>query len=197
MEAHSPPPPPQRQEGGPAHEKSTPWCETQTSWRASTRKGQKEVTRGDSKRATGSGEECRGKSDSLGLPSSSPSTEAACTFPYHPIIKIITLTCAESLACLQVGWSLSCIQLLATQWTVDHQVPQSPGSSKQEYWSGLSFPFAGGLPDSGTETSSLMSPALAGRFFAPLGKPAESFKGHLSSSVFKQTNKQTYYPSYP
>ena len=163
MEAHSPPPPPQRQEGGPAHEKSTPWCETQTSWRASTRKGQKEVTRGDSKRATGSGEECRGKSDSLGLPSSSPSTEAACTFPYHPIIKIITLTCAESLACLQVGRSLSCIQLLATQWTVDHQVPQSPGSSKQEYWSGLSFPFAGGLPDSGTETSKFIHTYLAAK----------------------------------
>ena len=134
------------------------------SWRASTRKGQKEVTRGGSKRATGSGEECRGKSDSPGLPSSSPSTEAACTFPYHPIIKIITLTCAESLACLRVGRSLSCVQLLATPWTVDHQVPRSPGFSKQEYWSELPCPPPGDLLDPGTELH-LMSPALAGGTF--------------------------------
>ena len=116
MEAHSPPPP----TPAPGRRTSTrevdPWCETQMSWRASTRKGQKEVTRGDSKRATGSGEECRGKSDSLGLPSSSPSIEAACTFPYHPIIKMITLTCAESLACLQVGRSLSRVSVVSNSW---------------------------------------------------------------------------------
>ena len=44
---------------------------------------------------------------------------------------------------------------------------------KQEYWSGLSFPSPGDLPDSGVEHLSLAAPALAGRFFtaAPPGKP--------------------------
>ena len=44
---------------------------------------------------------------------------------------------------------------------------------KQEYWSGLSFPTPGDLPDSGVEHLSLAAPALAGRFFTavPPGKP--------------------------
>ena len=37
------------------------------------------------------------------------------------------------------------------------------GISKQEYWSGLPFPFPGNPPDQGIK---LVSPALAGRFFA-------------------------------
>jgi len=39
------------------------------------------------------------------------------------------------------------------------------GFSRQEYWSGLPRPSPGDLPDPGTEPMSLMSPALAGRFF--------------------------------
>ena len=39
------------------------------------------------------------------------------------------------------------------------------GFSRQEYWSGLPFPSPMDLPDPGTELTSLMSPALAGRFF--------------------------------
>ena len=41
----------------------------------------------------------------------------------------------------------------------------SMGFSRQEYWSGLPFHPPGHLPDPGTEPASLMSPALAGRFF--------------------------------
>ena len=37
--------------------------------------------------------------------------------------------------------------------------------SRQEYWSGLPFPSSGDLPDLGIEPASLVSPALAGRFF--------------------------------
>ena len=45
-----------------------------------------------------------------------------------------------------------------------------PGSSvhgilRQEYWSGLPFPFPGDLPTSGIEPESPVSPALAGGFF--------------------------------
>ena len=44
--------------------------------------------------------------------------------------------------------------------------------SRQEYWSGLPFPTPRHLPNSGTERSSLVSPALTGRFFTdtPPGK---------------------------
>ena len=51
-----------------------------------------------------------------------------------------------------------------TLWTVACQAPLSMGFSRQEYWSQLPCP-PGDLPDPGIETASLMSPALAGRFF--------------------------------
>jgi len=37
--------------------------------------------------------------------------------------------------------------------------------SREEYWSGLPCPPLGDLPEPGIEPESLMSPALAGRFF--------------------------------
>jgi len=37
--------------------------------------------------------------------------------------------------------------------------------SRQEYWSGLPFPLPGDHPDAGIEPTSLVPPALAGRFF--------------------------------
>ena len=57
------------------------------------------------------------------------------------------------------------VGLFATVWTVAHQTPLSMGFSRQEHWSGLPFPSSGDLPDPGIEPTSLMSPALAGRFF--------------------------------
>ena len=63
---------------------------------------------------------------------------------------------------------LSCfslVQLCATLWTVAHQAPLSVGFSRQEYWSGQQCPSPGDLPNPGTEPMSLLSPALAGRFF--------------------------------
>ena len=52
-----------------------------------------------------------------------------------------------------------------TPWTVAHEASLSMGFSRQEYWSGLSFPPPGDLPDPGITPTSLASPALAGRFF--------------------------------
>ena len=54
-----------------------------------------------------------------------------------------------------------------------HQAPLSMELSRHEYWSGWPSPTPGDLPDPGIEPASLVSPALAGRFFttAPLGKP--------------------------
>ena len=53
----------------------------------------------------------------------------------------------------------------ATLWTVAHQAPLSMGLPRQEYWSGLSFPPPGDLPDPGIEPVYFESPASAGRFF--------------------------------
>ena len=55
----------------------------------------------------------------------------------------------------------SCLTL-ATPWTVARQTPLSMGFLRQEYWSGLSFPSLGVIPDPGIKP---VSPALAGRFF--------------------------------
>ena len=56
----------------------------------------------------------------------------------------------------------SCVQLFATPWTVACQAPLSMEFPRQEYRSGLPCPSPGDLPNPGTETLSLMSPALAG-----------------------------------
>ena len=57
-----------------------------------------------------------------------------------------------------------------TPQTAVRQALLSMGFSRQEYWSGLPFPFPGDLPDPGIEPN---SPALAGGFFTtePPGKP--------------------------
>ena len=57
-----------------------------------------------------------------------------------------------------------------TPWTIAHQAPLCMGFPRQEYWSGLPFPFPGDLPDPGIEP---MSPALTGGFFTSelSGKP--------------------------
>ena len=69
----------------------------------------------------------------------------------------LTLCCGPS--------RFSCVRLFATLWTVALHVPLSMGFSRQEYWSGLPCPPPGDLPDPGTEPVSLLSPALAGKFF--------------------------------
>ena len=67
-----------------------------------------------------------------------------------------------------------CACVLSHVWLfailVAHQAPLSMEFSRQEYWSGLSFPTSGDLPHPGIKP---VSPALAGRFFTtvPLGKP--------------------------
>ena len=58
----------------------------------------------------------------------------------------------------------------AAPWTVARQAPLSMGFSRQEYWSGLPFPFPGDLLDPSTE---LGSPALQADSLPPElpGKP--------------------------
>ena len=65
-------------------------------------------------------------------------------------------------SCLTPGMSLLVAlvtqsSLIATPWAVARQAPLSMGFSRQESWSGLPFPFPGGLTDPGIEPR---SPAL-------------------------------------
>ena len=79
--------------------------------------------------------------------------------------------------------SLSCVQLFAIPLTVACQAPLSMKFSRQEYWGGLPFPFPKDLLQSGIEPTSLVSPTLAGWFFAT--EPPES-----PSSLVEYTYKQ-------
>ena len=65
---------------------------------------------------------------------------------------------------------LSHVQLFVTPWIVAHQALLSMGFSRQEDWSGLSFPSPGDLPDPGIEPR---SPASQGDSLPsePAGKP--------------------------
>ena len=57
---------------------------------------------------------------------------------------------------------------------VAHQAPLSMGFSRQEYWSWLSFPTPGDLPDTGIKPTSLMSLTLAGGFITSTTWDAQS-----------------------
>ena len=57
------------------------------------------------------------------------------------------------------------VQLCVIPWTAACQAPLSMRFSRQEYLSGLPCPPPRYLPNPGIETLSLMSPALADRFF--------------------------------
>ena len=62
------------------------------------------------------------------------------------------------------------VQFFVTPWTVAHQAPLFKEFSRQEYWSGLPFPFPGDLPDQQIEPG---SPALQvdSLLAEPPGKP--------------------------
>jgi len=74
---------------------------------------------------------------------------------------------------------LSRVHLFAILWTVVCQAPLSMGFSRQEYWNGLPCPPPGYVPDPGIEPASLMSPALAVRFFTT----SATWKAHHKYTV--------------
>ena len=89
---------------------------------------------------------------------------------------MIAVNCSRS-ACLFISGerknftliALSHIWLFAIPWTVAYQAPLSMEFSRQDYWSGLSLPTPGDLPDSGIECTSLLSPALGSLALHHLG----------------------------
>ena len=60
---------------------------------------------------------------------------------------------------------LSHVRFFVTPWSVARQAPLSMEFPRQGYWSGMSCPPPGDLPDSGIEPASVASPALASGFF--------------------------------
>ena len=93
--------------------------------------------------------------------------------------------------------ALSHVWLVATPWTVALQVPLSMEFSRQEYWSELSFPTPGDLPDPGIQYVSLVSPALAGRFFtncATWEAPAPVSPGESSGWLLLPPNPARSFP---
>ena len=73
----------------------------------------------------------------------------------------------------------------AIPWTVACRAPLSMDFPRLDYWSALSFPTPGDLPNSGIEPESPVSPTSAGRFFTtePPGKPPDIYRavGDLGS----------------
>ena len=65
------------------------------------------------------------------------------------------------------------VELFVTPRTVAHQAPLSMGFCRQEYWSGLSCPLPGYLPDPEIEPVSPVAPASQADFFTtePPGTP--------------------------
>ena len=90
-----------------------------------------------------------------------------------------------------------------TPWPVACQAPLSVEFSRQEYWSGLPFPFPGDLPNPEVEPA---SPALAGGFFTtePPGEPEDENgrtikrggytrpRSHISHSGRQETSPTTH-----
>ena len=71
------------------------------------------------------------------------------------------------------------------------QAPLSMGFSRQEYQSGLPFPFPGDLSDPGIKPTSLKYPALAGVFFTT----SATWEAH-QKELKKIFNKKTTFVKY-
>ena len=84
--------------------------------------------------------------------------------------------------------SLSHVRLFATPWTAPCQAPGilPMEFSRQEYWSRLPFPTPEDLPNGGIESTSSVSPTLAGRFFTTElpGKPIYLLCGYIFFFIF-------------
>ena len=75
---------------------------------------------------------------------------------YGPVINISHLCMPAQL--------LSRVRLFVTLWTAARQAPLSMEFFKQEYYSGLTSPSPGDLPDSEIEHVPPVSPDLAGGY---------------------------------
>ena len=80
--------------------------------------------------------------------------------------SLVLQTISTKNACpLQKVKSLSRVRLLETPSTAAPHAPLSMGFSRQEYWSGLTCPPPGDLPDPGIRPAFFRCSALVDRFF--------------------------------
>ena len=81
--------------------------------------------------------------------------------------------------------SLSHVQFFVTPWDCSPPGSSVHGIFLARYWSGLSFPVSGDLPDPGIKPIFLVSLALTGRFFTtePPGKTKEVHMDYLIISL--------------
>ena len=118
---------------------------------------------------------------------------AFCIFPFGPTLLLSGSWDYRQLKTL--NWSLWRTQLLfshylvsssfATSWAVAHEACLSMGFPRQEYRSGLPFPFPGDLPDPRIEHA---SPALAdGVFTSQQGSPLEELYYHPAYLTYTQS----------
>ena len=90
--------------------------------------------------------------------------------------------CVSVCVCVCVCVSVCvCLHECMTPWTVAHQPSLSIEFSKQRYWSRLPLLTSGNLPDPGIKSTSLVPPALAGRFFYlhRLGSPLQTILNEI------------------
>ena len=97
----------------------------------------------------------------------------------NPVLCTCVYVCEH--ACAR---SLDHIQFFATPWTVAHQAPLPMEFSRQDHWSGLSFPPPGDFLDPGIKTASPLSPALASGFFTT-ESPGKPFLHLMSTKTLK------------
>ena len=85
---------------------------------------------------------------------------------------------------------VSHIRLFVTLWTIAHLAPLFMEFSRREYWSRLSFPTPGDLPDLGIKPMSLAPPALAGGLFSTVlpGNPARTVEDNLGCGEEMKSN---------
>ena len=95
--------------------------------------------------------ECSRKEYWSGLPLSYPGDISDSDIEHEFSTLQTDYLSSEPSKILSEAKSLSRIQLFVTPWTVTYHEPLSMGFSRQEYWTGLSFPFPEDLPDPGIE----------------------------------------------
>ena len=115
----------------------------------------------------------QGKSLNLSVPGGLNLQIRLLSFPSCSHIDHVARVYTPSSGCLcAVLRCFNRILLCVTPWTVACQAPLSMEFPRQEYWSGLSFPSPGYLPDRGIGPKSLTSPhwQLSSLPVAPSGK---------------------------
>ena len=91
-------------------------------------------------------------------------TEKATKLVSQTLLLLTNNSQSNVCVCVCVESLQSCVTRLQL-WTIARQAPLPMGFSRQEYWGVLPCPPPGDLPNPGVEPTSLMVPALAGRFF--------------------------------